>query len=112
MRVHSCGFFALLLVSLAGCGESPVGSPGGSPTDLAPLVLQPTDLCSDYTAPDLATFEDVNLEGAIRRQLRIGPQVDLTCGLLGTVTLLVAQSQGIVRPGGDSESRGLGGART
>ena len=96
MRVHSCDFFALLLVSLAGCGGSPGGSPVGSPTDLPPLVLQPTDLCRDYTTLHLPTFEDAKLERAIRRELLISAQVDLTCGLLGTVTFLGAQSKRIV----------------
>ena len=43
-----------------GCG----GNEGG-PLDVdEPLVLQPSDLCSDYSGSSVATFEDANLEAA------------------------------------------------
>ena len=54
------------------------------------LVLQPSELCSDYPDSAIATFEDVNLELAIRRALWFSDQEDLTCGLILDVTFLQA----------------------
>ena len=57
-----------------GCG----GNDG--PTDLAvPLVLKPSEFCSDHPDAAIATFEDANLEAAIRAALLLGAQ-ELTCG--------------------------------
>ena len=52
-------------------------------------VLQPSELCSDYYDAAIATFEDANLESAIRSALGVGAEVDLTCGLISGVTDLV-----------------------
>ena len=70
------------------------------PLIIGPLLLSagwgcsddPTDLnlCSDPVA-----FADANLEAAIRAELGIGAQDDLTCDLLSGVTNLDARSQGI-----------------
>ena len=58
-------------------------------------VLQPSDLCSDPYAYAIATFEDANLEAAVRALLSVGTQEDLTCGLLDNLTGLMADSAGI-----------------
>ncbi|NIM52728.1 MAG: hypothetical protein GTO22_26365, partial [Gemmatimonadales bacterium] len=47
-----------------------------------PPVLQPSELCSDYPDYAIATFEDANLEAAIRTALSVGGQEPLTCGLI------------------------------
>jgi len=53
-------------------------------------ILQPDELCSDYPDSAVVTFEDVNLELAIRRALWFSDQEDLTCGLILDVTFLQA----------------------
>ncbi len=53
-------------------------------------VLQPNELCSDHPDDAVPTFEDANLEAAVREDLEafgeIGPRDDLTCGLLSGKT--------------------------
>ena len=44
------------------------------------LVLQPTELCIDHGNSDIATFEDPNMERAVRDWS--GERNDLTCGLV------------------------------
>ncbi|MCH7565746.1 MAG: leucine-rich repeat domain-containing protein, partial [Gemmatimonadetes bacterium] len=61
-----------------------------------PTVLQPSELCSDNLVSDIPTFEDVNLEAAVRIALGVGTQADLTCGLISGLTDLGANSRGIV----------------
>ena len=51
--------------------------------------------CSSRPASAVATFEDANLEEAIRVALAAGPQEDLTCELLRTLTNLSAGNAGI-----------------
>ena len=51
--------------------------------------------CSSRPASAVATFEDANLEEAIRAALAAGPQEDLTCELLRTLTNLSAGNAGI-----------------
>jgi len=58
-------------------------------------VLQPSELCSDYSASAIATFADANLEAAVRTALGIDAGMDLTCGSLGTLTGFSAPSAGI-----------------
>ena len=55
-----------------------------------PPVLQPSELCSDYPDYAIATFEDTNLEAAIRTALSVGGQEHLTCGLISGLTALDA----------------------
>ena len=55
----------------------------------------PLVLCSDHTDEAIATFEDTNLEEAIRAALSVGAQEDLTCGLVSGLTNLTAQNAGI-----------------
>ena len=53
-------------------------------------TLEPGELCSDNPASAIATFEDANLEAAIRNALAVGAQDDLTCGLISGLTDLPA----------------------
>jgi hypothetical protein len=61
----------------------------------APPVLQPSELCSDYPDYAIATFEEANLEVAIRAAFSVGAQEDLTCGLISGLRGLDASSAGI-----------------
>ena len=61
----------------------------------AQVRLQPSELCSDYPAAAIATFEDANLEAAVRGALSVGAQDDLTCGLVSGLTNLTARDAGI-----------------
>ncbi len=60
-------------------------------------VLQPSELCSDHSDASIATFEDADLEAAVRRALSVSAQEDLTCGLLAGLTGLAASGAGPVR---------------
>ena len=73
------GFLLLTL----GCGD-PTG----------PVLLQPNELCSDHDATAIATFEDANLEAAVRRAP--GFLGDLTCLRLASLGGLPAHASGIV----------------
>ena len=53
-------------------------------------VLQPLELCSDYSDSAIATFEDADLEAAVRTALSITAREDLTCGLVSGLTVLSA----------------------
>ena len=82
------------LVLPLGCG----GNDG--PTDLAvTLVLKPSEFCSDHPDAAIATFEDANLEAAIRAALSVGAQEPLTCGLVSGLTVLDASFAGITSAG-------------
>ena len=61
-----------------------------------PLVLHPSDLCSNHSNADIATFEDANLAAVIVTALGVGGQDDLTCGLLAGLADLAANNAGIV----------------
>ncbi len=61
----------------------------------AALGLQPGELCSDRSDAAIATFDDPMLEEVIRAALSVGPQDDLTCGLVSGLTDLEAQNAGI-----------------
>ena len=67
--------FACVLLPL-GCGD--------------PTGPRPSELCSDHPDAAIATFEDANLEAAIRAALSVGAQEDLTCGLVSGLTALTA----------------------
>ena len=45
-------------------------------------LLEPSELCSDHGNSAIATFEDPNLERAIRAWSGVGAPDDLTCGLV------------------------------
>ena len=51
-------------------------------------VLQPNDLCSDYPAYAVATFEDANLEIAVRAST--GGHEDLSCRVISRIEQLAA----------------------
>ncbi len=51
--------------------------------------LEPSELCSDHSDAAIATFEDANLEAAIRISLSVTAQEDLTCGLISGLTGLI-----------------------
>ena len=59
-------------------------------------VRQPGERCSGQPDAAIATFEDANLEAAIRAALSLSAQDDLTCGLVSGLTELTAPSAGIV----------------
>ena len=59
-------------------------------------VVYPQQLCSDYFDAAIATFEDSNLESAVRVALGVDAEADLTCGLISGVTDLDAAGLGIV----------------
>jgi len=66
-------------------------------TDVTGPVLLPTDLCAGQ--PDIAvvTFEDVQLEAAVKNELSLGVQDDVTCRLASTLPSLEANFSGIAR---------------
>ena len=67
-----------------------------SPSTVEAQVLQPGELCGDHADAAIATFEDADLEVAIRAALSVGAQDDLTCGLVATLANLTANDAGIV----------------
>ena len=102
---------ALLAV---GCGGTSVVPPPPDPADrvvdiaqvggatqvvaVASLpVLEPHELCEDYSDDVIATFEDANLETAIRAALSADEQEDLTCGLVSGLTELNARGRGRIQ---------------
>lgn len=91
-----------LLLVLIGSFLLPLGC--GDPTG---PVLQPSALCSAHGPTAIATFEDVNLEVAIRVALGVGGQGDLTCGQVAGLTSLGAQPRGIVSLVGIQNLTGL-----
>ena len=85
-----------------GCsgGPSPPSPPGpngdDNPADQnTPMVVQPSELCSDHPDAAIAMFEDADLEAAIRTELSVGVQEDLTCGQISGLTDLSASSSRI-----------------
>ena len=77
-----------------GCGDNdgPTGPPAVPPAvPPVPLVLEPSEFCSDHPDAAVATFEDANLEAVIRAALSVGAQEDLTCGLISGLTELDAR---------------------
>jgi hypothetical protein len=85
-----------------GCGGN--DDPSG-PAE--PLVLEPSEFCSDHPDTAIATFEDANLEAAIRTALSVSAQEDLTCGLIYQLTGLWAFSLGITSLRGVQNLRNL-----
>ncbi len=72
---------SLLLLLGWGCNDDPTG-----PTD---------PFCSSQPDAAIVTFEDANLDAAIRAALSVRAQEDLTCGLISGLTGLSASYAGI-----------------
>lgn len=60
-----------------------------------PPVLQPDQSCRDYPFYAVPTFEDSALEAAVRVELNLAPEENLTCAVLSQMTDLTAWSAGI-----------------
>jgi glucose/arabinose dehydrogenase len=58
-------------------------------------ILEPGERCSEQRGASVATFEDANLEAAIRARLSIDAEQNLTCSLLAGLTDLTAENAGI-----------------
>jgi internalin A len=72
-----------------------------------PPVLLATDLCSEHPANAVATFEDTNLETAVRSALGLTSQDELACALLPGLTVLTAEGAGIASLSGMQNLTGL-----
>jgi hypothetical protein len=57
------------------------------------LVLRPIEHCSEHPDTAIATFEESELQGAVRTALGVGPHQDLTCGLVSGLTVLDAHRE-------------------
>ena len=66
------------------------------PEAIGTTELSPGDFCSDHPASAIATFQDANLEVAVRSALALGSLDDLTCSRISWLTALDARSLGIV----------------
>jgi hypothetical protein len=66
-----------------GCGGN--DDPAGA---AVPRILEPSEFCSDHSDTAIATFEDANLEAAIRAALSVGEEEPLTCGLISGLRAL------------------------
>jgi internalin A len=64
-------------------------------SDCGPFALDPDELCVDNPASAIATFEDDDLDFAVRQALSLGQAEDLTCAHLAGLTSLSAESAGI-----------------
>ena len=53
--------------------------------------LEPSEFCGDHSDAAVATFEDANLEAAIRTALLVGLQEQLTCGRVSGLAQLDAR---------------------
>ena len=60
-----------------------------------PPALQPSALCSANPGSAIASFEDPNLDAAVRASLGVGAPDDLTCDLLATLTSLSGKGRSI-----------------
>ena len=77
---------ALTLSALGGCG---ILGPGPG------TLLEPSELCSDHGNSAIATFEDPNLEQAVRDRYGVGARNDLTCGLVSGIDRIDLSDYGI-----------------
>ena len=68
---------------------------GGDDSTGTSRINEPGDLCSGRPAAAIATFEDANLEAAVRSALSVSAQSELTCGLVSGLTSLDAEQGGI-----------------
>ena len=69
---------------------------GQSTTQALTITVAGPPFCSSQPASAIPTFEDAILEAAIRAKLSVGAQDDLTCGLVSGLTVLDADSIGII----------------
>ena len=74
----------LLIVGSLPAGLTLASAPSVA-AQVAP-VLQPSELCSEHSDAAIATFEDPILEAQVRREVSVGPQEDLPCGLVSGLT--------------------------
>ena len=79
-------------------GTVQVIASAGAFADTASVTVLPQtgfDVCSDPSPSSVATFEDENLEGAVRSILGLGPQDPLTCETVSEMATLAATGLGI-----------------
>ena len=69
-------------------------------TDATGPVLLPTDLCAGQPGAAVVTFEDANLEAAVKNALSLGVQDDVTCLLASGLASFDANLSGIARLSG------------
>ncbi|MED5564690.1 MAG: hypothetical protein VYB16_09335, partial [Gemmatimonadota bacterium] len=86
--MKSSGVTSILLLTLI------FGSMSSGQAQVRP-VLRPGELCSEQVGVAVATFEDADLEAAVRAALSVGTQEDLTCGLVSELTALTAENSEI-----------------
>ena len=86
--MKSSGVTSILLLTLI------FGSMSSGQAQVRP-VLRPGELCSEQVGAAVATFEDADLEAAVRAALSVGTQEDLTCGLVSELTALTAENSEI-----------------
>ena len=90
------------LLLLSGSAPQADGVDRGGASD-----VQSSEHCSDQSGSAVATFEDENLEVAVRSGLSVGERVDLTCGLVSELQSLVAKGAGIENLNGIQNLTGL-----
>jgi Leucine-rich repeat (LRR) protein len=78
----------LVLASGWGCSRTPADP-------IEQSVLQPGDACANFGNESIPTFTDANLEARVRVSLAVDLQSNLTCGLLASLTSLMAGNAGI-----------------
>ncbi len=66
-----------------------------SPPTVEAQVLQPNQLCSEYSGAAIATFEDANLQARVGAALSVGAEDGLTCRRVSRLTRLDAEQAGI-----------------
>ncbi len=74
-------------------GDGQTAEQALSITVILPIVLEPSELCSNYPDYAIATFEDAKLEARVA--LSVGAQEHLTCGLISGLTRLSAHKASI-----------------
>ena len=97
-RVFPVIFGSLFLAIGWGCADDPTGPP-----------VEP--FCASHSRLAIVTFDDANLEAAIKSALSVAAEVDLTCGMLETLTTLPAGSAGIANLAGIENLTSLTSAR-
>jgi Leucine-rich repeat (LRR) protein len=102
--VNGIASFSDLAIERAGIGYTLIATSVGLTSSTsasfditaAQRVLSPDDLCSDYPASAIATFEDASLDSVVRARVRLSFGVDdLKCGLLSRFEMLDATASGI-----------------
>ncbi len=79
----ACLFLPVLLLSCGGSSDCVSGPLCADDVTVdGEAVLQPHELCSDFSATAIASFQDAALEAAIRAALSVDAQASLTCGLI------------------------------